>query len=193
MFFKNCFDGRSARKLIAALPSCAIWFDGNELAVTTMSTRRTMSGGRAIRASLPKGVSGRALCRWCSLEVPRRRLTFCSDYCVHEWRLRTDPGYLRKQVFARDHGRCSLCLIDTLEAFRRLKRSRGKSRKTILDYFGLKSINRKSLWDADHILPVCEGGGECDLGNIRTLCLACHRGVTDALRHRLRNAERIAS
>ena len=34
-------------------------------------------------------------------EVPARRFTFCSAACVHEWKLRTDPGYLRDQVFAR--------------------------------------------------------------------------------------------
>lgn len=44
--------------------------------------------------------------------------------------------------------------------------------------------NRKSLWDADHIVPVVEGGGECDLSNIRTLCLRCHRAMTAALRAR---------
>jgi 5-methylcytosine-specific restriction enzyme A len=157
-----------------------------------MSTQRKMPGGRAARSQLPKGANGRALCRWCSLEVPRGRSTFCSEWCVHEWRLRTDPGYLRQQVFARDKGRCSLCHIDSMEAFRRLKRSRGASRKTMLHYWGLKSIARKSLWDADHILPVCEGGGECDLENIRTLCLACHRDVTYELRHRLRRSAKIA-
>jgi 5-methylcytosine-specific restriction protein A len=157
-----------------------------------MSTQRTMPGGRAIRSQLPKGADGRALCRWCSLEVPRGRLTFCSDRCVHEWRLRTDPGYLRQQVFARDRGHCALCHIDSVEAFRRLKRSRGSSRKVMLDYWGLKTVTRKSLWDADHILPVCEGGGECDLQNIRTLCLACHRDVTYELRRRLCNAEKMA-
>src|SRR5262249_38303914 len=34
---------------------------------------------------------------------------------------------------------------------------------------------RRQLWDADHILPVAAGGGECDLSNMRTLCLKCHR------------------
>ena len=48
---------------------------------------------------------------------------------------------------------------------------------------------RKSLWDADHILPVTEGGGECDLDNIRTLCLRCHRVVTAQLRERIRRAK----
>ena len=48
---------------------------------------------------------------------------------------------------------------------------------------------RKSLWDADHILPVTEGGGECDLDNIRTLCLRCHRAATAQLRERIRRAK----
>jgi 5-methylcytosine-specific restriction protein A len=30
-----------------------------------------------------------------------------------------------------------------------------------------------------------EGGGECDLENIRTLCLLCHRLQTTELRRRL--------
>jgi 5-methylcytosine-specific restriction endonuclease McrA len=44
--------------------------------------------------------------------------------------------------------------------------------------------SRKSLWDADHIVPVSEGGGECDLSNMRTLCLKCHRAHTAELRER---------
>src|SRR6266853_2022891 len=52
--------------------------------------------------------------------------------------------------------------------------------------WGLKSLRRSSLWDADHIAPVAEGGGECDLSNIRTLCLKCHAKATAALRERLR-------
>jgi hypothetical protein len=30
------------------------------------------------------------------------------------------------------------------------------------------------LWEADHRLRVADGGGECDGGNIDTLCLRCH-------------------
>ena len=45
---------------------------------------------------------------------------------------------------------------------------------------------RRNLWDADHIVPVSEGGGECDLSNMRTLCLKCHHEATAALRGRLR-------
>ena len=104
---------------------------------------------------------------------------------MHEWKLRTDPGYLREQVFARDRGVCALCRVDTAGAFLDLKRSRGAHRLKLLDQWGLKRLNRKTLWDADHIVPVVEGGGECDLGNIRTLCILCHRRETLALRRRL--------
>jgi 5-methylcytosine-specific restriction enzyme A len=144
-----------------------------------MSTSRTMPGGFIDRATAPK------VCRWCGLQVPARRFTFCSDWCVHEWRLRTDPGYLREQVFARDHGVCVLCKVDTRHAYAELRRSRGVHRLRLLSKWGLKRITRKTLWDADHILPVVEGGGECDLQNLRTLCLVCHRQQTSELRMRL--------
>lgn len=40
-------------------------------------------------------------------------------------------------------------------------------------------------WQADHIVPVVEGGGLCDLSNYRTLCRPCHKRETAALRKRL--------
>lgn len=144
-----------------------------------------MPGGFADRTALEKGPSGRALCRWCNLEVPSRRHTFCSDWCVHEWRVRTDPGYLREQVLRRDHGLCALCAVDTIAVYAELRKSRGVHRLKLLERWGLKRVSRKTLWDADHITPVAEGGGECDLHNIRTLCLICHRKQTLELRRRL--------
>jgi 5-methylcytosine-specific restriction enzyme A len=128
-----------------------------------VSTNRTKAGGHVPRE--------RIACRWCSGEVPPRRFTFCSDLCVHEWKLRTDPGYLRERVFARDHGICAICGVNT-------EQLRGHKRK--LDYRARQKFEkewgtRRHLWDADHILPVAEGGGECDLSNMRTLCLLCHR------------------
>lgn len=155
-----------------------------------MSTSRTMPGGFVDRSTLPQGENRRPLCRWCSLEVPPRRRTFCSDWCVHEWRLRSDSGYLREQVLLRDRGICALCRVDTRAAYWDVKRARGAHRQKLLLKWGLKRLNRRSLWDADHILPVVEGGGECDLKNIRTLCLICHRQQTQALRTRLSQRSR---
>jgi 5-methylcytosine-specific restriction protein A len=138
-----------------------------------VSTRRTKSGGWVERR--------RGSCRWCGREVPKGRFTFCHETCVHEWKLRTDAGYLRAQVFARDRGVCAQCGVDT-EAMRKDKRKLDfAARRRFEKEWGV----RRHLWDADHILPVAEGGGECDLSNMRTLCLKCHQEATKALRRRL--------
>lgn len=42
-------------------------------------------------------------------------------------------------------------------------------------------------WQADHVVPVADGGDWFDLANIRTLCVPCHRGVTA-----VQNSERAA-
>jgi 5-methylcytosine-specific restriction enzyme A len=43
----------------------------------------------------------------------------------------------------------------------------------------------RTLWEADHVLAVVEGGGSCDLSNLQTLCVWCHRAKTAELRRRL--------
>ena len=144
---------------------------------------RSKAGGRIKPAEVERSVAGNPLCRWCSSEViAKRRRTFCSDACVHAWKLRTDPAYLREKVFERDKGVCAQCGVDT-EAMRRDKRK--------LDYRARRQFekdwgDRRHLWDADHIVPVVEGGGECDLANMRTLCLKCHKLATAELRRRRR-------
>ncbi len=140
-----------------------------------MSTRRASPGGWVDRRTSPR------FCRRCGKPVPKGRYTFCGPECVDAWKLRTDPGYLRGRVFARDHGVCALCGLDT-EALRKDKRK--------LDYRARREFEkrwgrRRNLWDADHVIAVAEGGGECDLSNMRTLCLECHRQATAALRARL--------
>lgn len=151
-----------------------------------MSTLRAMPGGWVDPADLPKGPNGRNLCRWCNLEVPAGRKTFCSGWCVEEWKLRTNPGHLRERLFERDKGVCAACRLDCVAAYRHLKKLRGAARVRAWIEWGVKPDSRRTLWDADHVTPVVEGGGECDLSNIRTLCLKCHRVATAALRERLR-------
>jgi 5-methylcytosine-specific restriction enzyme A len=146
---------------------------------------RTKAGGWAVPSTLERGPSGRPLCRWCRSEVPKGRRTFCSPTCIHEWKLRTNPGYLRDQVFARDRGVCALCRVDTIALRRDMRKLDFAARRRFLKQWKLREGSRKSLWDADHIVPVVEGGGQCDLSNMRTLCLLCHRTTTAALRERL--------
>ena len=56
--------------------------------------------------------------------------------------------------------------------------------------FGKGVLRCTHTWEADHIVPVVEGGGECDLSNLRTLCLACHRQETARLAARRAAARR---
>ncbi len=58
-------------------------------------------------------VTGLRVCRYCKGPLAGRRTSFCSDACVHEFLLRTDPGYVRKEVFKRDAGVCVKCGTDT--------------------------------------------------------------------------------
>ena len=160
-----------------------------------MSTNRRKPGADV--TPLQKGPNGRNLCRQCSKEVKRPRITFCSDKCVEAWRLLTDPGFLRHKVKERDKGVCGTCHLDTkqvrvlMDVLRDLwKGSHGDGARTsipelyriireIEDVLGISG--RSSYWDADHIQAVVDGGGECGLDNLQTLCLWCHRVKTAAL------------
>jgi len=138
----------------------------------SMRPERSMRGGFVDAKELPKGPNGRALCRYCSKEVGKGRRTFCSDECVSEWKVRTQPGYAKELVKKRDDGFCQICRRDCFEGYR--------GTRAHLSRTGLLS-----KFDMDHILPVAEGGGSCGLENLRTLCKPCHRQVTAQLLARL--------
>ncbi len=166
--------------------------------------RRRQDAGNVSVKHLPKGPNGRALCRYCNVEVPAGRRTFCSDLHVHKWKIQTNPGYVRDCLRKRDRGVCALCGVDTyrikwiytvvvrfehdvnlsLTVFsRRLARDHAAS-DWLLETWGITN-HRISWWAADHIVPVSEGGGECGLENYRTICQSCHKGATAELRKRL--------
>ena len=134
---------------------------------------------------LPKDASGLTCCRWCGKGVKPPRRTMCSPECVHELQLRTNGRYLRDCVYKRDKGICKLCNVDTKNIAKTALSLKGKSREEYLKENRI-SLKRKiwkrkhggGLWDADHIIPVKEGGGMCGLENIRTLCIKCHKDVT---------------
>ena len=152
--------------------------------------RISPDAGRIDPATLPRGPEGRGLCRHCSQEVPPRRRTFCGDVCVEQWRLKTDPSYVRSRVAKRDKGRCAVCglkcreLAKSLDVLRQLLSRLGQSKTYGQLRKSLKIESRHSFWDADHIRAVAEGGGECGLDNMQTLCLWCHREKTAAMRRR---------
>jgi 5-methylcytosine-specific restriction endonuclease McrA len=119
--------------------------------------------------------------------APRR--TFCSDACVHEWKVRSDPGYVRELIWTRDSGICRGCGVNVASAERKWSRSRPHQ----LDRAGRRRWRaERPRWEADHIVAVADGGGECGLDNYRLLCRACHVAVTQAWRRERARAPRRA-
>lgn len=119
-----------------------------------------------------RGTNGRSACLWCDGDITdKTRSTFCRKACAEEFYIRTRPQHARLRVFERDRGICAGCGVDVFEGlqFARTRRSRGTG----------------DLWQADHINPVVEGGGECGLDNLRTLCTKCHKAATAQLRKRM--------
>jgi 5-methylcytosine-specific restriction endonuclease McrA len=108
---------------------------------------------------------------------------------VHEHKLRSDPGYLREEVFKRDRGVCAECGLDTEKLRRRFRRLTRSERRKEAASLGLNPS--RALWHADHIVAVVEGGGECDLDNMRTLCIPCHKQATRNLMERRRNPDSV--
>lgn len=150
-----------------------------------------------------KGPNGRNLCFCgCAREVVRPRLNWFSDACVSGWQDRNDPARIRGKVLDHDHGICLHCRRDCLATERLATESDGlwrwlarqecagmewtESWKFIDSYVRgrrkeIGCAHDGHAWEADHILPVIEGGGLCGLDNYRTLCLSCHRKETAGL------------
>lgn len=116
------------------------------------------------RGALPslKNESGTRLCGWCREPLTGRRTSWCSDACADEFWIRFSSSAVLPRVRRRDRGRCALCGATD------------------------------GAWEADHIMPVVEGGGCCGLDGYRTLCVPCHRDQTAALAARRATAKRRA-
>jgi len=116
------------------------------------------------------------LCAWCGGKG-RKGLKYCSDDCQSEVNIRYTGSWVIYYVFQRDHGICSLCGIDTEEIRKealiitKLSWNFPESRK----HWGPWQMNNYTFWEADHIVPIYQGGGVCGLDNYRTLCVPCHK------------------
>ena len=124
----------------------------------------------------PRGPNGRKRCRWCGAEVPSRRRGWCSQACVDEYVIRTDARLARQEVWERDRGICQLCGVDLtkLESGLPLVRAVHGWPPT------------RTLWEADHVLGVADGGGMCGLEGLRLVCCKCHP-IRSGAQRRARN------
>ena len=155
---------------------------------------------------------GNRLCGWCRSPLDRRSIAWCSDECADEFSVRTSRGHVAALAYRRDHGVCRMCGLDTEQVVRIVDRLRERSERrrlrsggyrepTDLDALRWERVRTElanrgygfvdrwhtpTLWEADHIVAVIEGGGCCGLENYRTLCIPCHRVQTRILRSRMR-------
>ncbi len=162
-----------------------------------------------------RNATGKRQCRECGTERPDKAPwhSWCSPGCVTAYKVRAWPAHARELVFDRDKGVCAICRCDTLRLEQwikslpttgRLDLPHGHRDRFVTGYSGawlgrhrwravtllgrlwrVSLRGRMTYWDADHRVPVAEGGGSCDLDNLRTLCLRCHKHETDALKGRL--------
>lgn len=64
------------------------------------------------------------------------------------------------------------------------------NRRLAMKKEGWPVYRQQTWWEADHIVPVVEGGGQCGPENYRTLCVRCHQKVTAELRKRISERRR---
>lgn len=143
------------------------------------------------------------VCTWCGGYVSSPKRYWCSEECIREHSIRSSGTVARYEVFKRDNGVCAACGVDTVQVQKELDlcyiRKHKEVRKALEGQFPSQKalsveadkemrrfikevmlttgwdMKRKSQWDADHIIPVSEGGGGCGLSNYQTLCIRCHK------------------
>ena len=139
---------------------------------------------------------------------------FCAGPCRGLHFGKRNGASLRRQLFELEKGVCQGCGLDCHGLFQalRCKKSSEKdwllkellglaaarpSLRPLLDQLASRpsglTLTEGLLWQADHVLPVWQGGGTCGLDNLQTLCAACHSKKTQkeaTLRAVLRNRAR---
>lgn len=145
-----------------------------------MSRKRRLTSEDATPSK--KGPHGGFLCRWCKKEVFPPFRTYCSENCAHEWKLRSDPAYLRGRIFMRDKGICRDCGLNTVALRLKLFDLSEDARVIVGAQHGYDAYHAKNLrmWEADHMVAVADGGGLTGLENFATRCVPCHRKKSEA-------------
>lgn len=98
-------------------------------------------------------------CRKCKGELTGRKTRFCSYNCSEAfWMLRHWANF-RLDIFKEDNWTCRRCGYEAAH-------------------------NGTAALQADHIIPLADGGPEFLRSNIRTLCIPCHKVITKAWHNR---------
>ena len=146
--------------------------------MTSMSMNRRLQIDGPYGRTVERGPNGRGICRHCGVEVPVGRRTTCSDACATELLIRMRPAYAARLVFRRDRGICRVCGLDCemlRRVYRRVREISWEDAHWFADQIGVRELRYGAVWEADHIVEVVRGGGECGLEGYQTLCKRCHK------------------
>lgn len=148
---------------------------------------------RGQRIPLPfrgqKTPDGTARCGLCGEAVPKGRRSWCGDGCVDRFMIQ-HQSFARSRVFARDAGVCASCGWDCKEPMIGPMAPPYRSLRGLGIKHEVRDLRANQWfrpWDADHIVPIVEGGPHA-IENLRTLCRPCHLAETRALRGRMAEA-----
>jgi hypothetical protein len=144
---------------------------------------------RARRAPPKKGPHGYFICKQCKTkECLPPRITYCSERCVHDWKMRSDITYTKRFVEARDGTTCYICGEDFDKKRSELLDLRRTNRLKFLrvlheEKFTEKMFDdRNSMCEMDHVIPVHKGGGihmaKGYEDNLKLACRKCHMEKT---------------
>ncbi|KAJ1938849.1 hypothetical protein FBU59_004313 [Linderina macrospora] len=140
-------------------------------------------------STLPHGPNSLPLCRWCGTETRTPGQLFCTPPthpatsavnvgCRHEFNVRRDAQYMRKQLYIRDGGICDQCSVHTSQMRVKVQKCTTLAGRRAVVNQWKSELNaewgakmRKPLgdlaerflpgmfWEAAHIIDVQEGGG----------------------------------
>eukprot|EP00930_Biecheleria_cincta_P023520 TRINITY_DN16982_c0_g1_i1.p1 TRINITY_DN16982_c0_g1~~TRINITY_DN16982_c0_g1_i1.p1 ORF type:complete len:1511 (-),score=233.62 TRINITY_DN16982_c0_g1_i1:373-4905(-) len=142
-----------------------------------------------------KGPSGEEVTHKSDIRNSEESL-FCTGSCRARYFGKRSGGSLRRQLFELERGICQSCGIDCHSVFQSLlTASPGPRRHACLSEVApriasnpilasrileAQRVTEGLLWQADHIVPVWEGGGMCGVENLQSLCVACHAAKTSS-------------
>ena len=142
------------------------------------------SGNRRWEVALKFSKAPWGRCRWCGKTImkkgePDLRRRWHKE-CHSEFTFQLYPQEARAQVYKRDLGVCRGCRRDTRMLEQILRKERHKPHSERREHAILRSLGfnlSSSLWQADHIIRIADGG-EHSLENLQTLCQICHKDKT---------------
>lgn len=86
------------------------------------------------------------LCAECGTGLEGRRTRWCSDECVNEYLIRSDPAHARKMVYRRDRGVCAQCGTDCDEIRSKVRKSDKRTTEEYLSYLRSKGVYKTYCW-----------------------------------------------